>query len=438
MKKLNTNSLLLAGIVIACGCTTLKRYNSAGEAATDNTLAGIDLFGFRLSDSKPGPGSKTLWDLSADAQSQFIKILNNRYPDNGKFLEAMSFEYMKDEEPAPSESYTNKDLRMVFSISRERDYGNHVHNSGIKPSPADRIEYVKITLSIPDDSPVFFTGWNMFTTEYGTVEIADVTFSRNLQVDMSGMLSTDRKEKGSELTAGVGSGTTRKEEQEIRYRYLKLNGKINSNEIVMEEEGTREIDLTGNITADIAMEFKKFPERITELEGLKDSSGRYSEPVKLIAGFSDVTIPAVVDVRDTLYAVLKMEYVLSNVVKGQRTFPEWDDRVRYYTGSVSRTIPLFSSRDYVPDFYCIGTSNLTDGQNIIRMHATAENEYALIFRSGKDATAFYLWLDDYYSRAENRQRPVTIGGYRLRFMDEDLTGEIYARHPDMGIVPRYR
>ena len=50
-----------------------------------------------------------------------------------------------------------------------------------------------------------------------------------------------------------------------------------------------------------------------------------------------------------------MDYVFRNVISGQKTFPEWDDRVKYYNGSVSKTIPLFTSDDYVPDFYCIGT-----------------------------------------------------------------------------------
>ncbi len=422
---------------MAFSCTTLKRYNSVGEASVDNTLAGIDLFGFRLSESKPETGPKTLWDLSADAQSQFIKILNNRYPDNEKFMEAMSFEFMKNYETAFPVNYTNKDLRMVFSISRSRDYGNQTNLSGIKLSPADRIEYLKITLRIPDESSARFTGWNMFTTEYGSVEIADVTFNRNLEIDISGLLSTDRKETGSELSAGSKSNTSRREDQSIKYRYLKLNGKINNNEIVMEEEGTREIDLTGNITADISMEFKKFPEMITEFKGLKDSSGKFIQSDRLILKCSDVIIPAMENIKDTLFAEVKMDYVLRNVIKGQKTFPEWDDRVRYYKGSVTRTIPLFTSNDYVPDFYCIGTNKDSEGHGIIKIQAPLNRDYALIFRTSKEAGAFYEWLADFFSRPENRNRPVSIGGYRLKFLEDDLTNEIFEKYPSLSIVPRY-
>ena len=44
----------------------------------------------------------------------------------------------------------------------------------------------------------------------------------------------------------------------------------------MEEEGTREIDLTGNIMTDVSLEFERFPEMLTDFSGLKDSSGRYN------------------------------------------------------------------------------------------------------------------------------------------------------------------
>ena len=67
--------------------------------------------------------NKSLWDLSADAQSQFIKIFNTRYPENEQFLEAMSFEYLKEDKPLFPYGYVSKDLRLVFSISKQRDYG---------------------------------------------------------------------------------------------------------------------------------------------------------------------------------------------------------------------------------------------------------------------------------------------------------------------------
>ena len=438
MKPKSHSLIILLVIVLTSSCTTLKRYNSVEQSAADNNLAGIDLFGFRLSDSKPENGNKTLWDLSADAQSQFIKILNTRYPDNEKFVEAMSFEYLSRDAGLLPENFVNKDLRMIFSISKQRDYGNNFNSSGSKLSPADRIEYLKITLSIPDDSGIRFTGWNIFTTEYGSVDIADVSFSRSLEIDASGLLSYDNKGSGGEVAANGKSTTSKKEDQEVKYRYLKLNGRISNYEIEMEEEGTREIDLTGNIMADVSLQFGKFPERLTDFIGLKDSAGRFNSPDNIVLQYTDAVIPRMENVKDTVYADLRMDYVFRNVVKGQNTFPEWDDRVKYYKGIVSKTIPLFTSADYVPDFYCIGTDRGPGGKNTIKMTAPLGKEYSLIFRTYKDAIAFCEWLEDYFIRSENRNKAVVIGGYGLKFGEDDLTYELFGKFQGLGAIPYYR
>ena len=438
MKQVAISSIIIMGICIAYSCTTLKRYSSAEQSGTENSLASIDLFGFRLSAAQPENGNKTLWDLSADAQSQFIKILNTRYPDNDKFLEALSYKYMTDEKPLFPESYINKDLRMIFSISRLRNSGKKDNRSGPVLSPADRIEYLKITLCIPDNQGVRFTGWNMFTTEYGTIDIADVSFSRNIEIEASGLQTLERKASGSELSAGGKSSASRREDQEIKYRYLKLNGRINSNSVEMEEEGTRETDLTGNIMADVSMEFDRFPEIITDFDCLTDSSGKYNATDRIGLHYSEVLVPAMEKIKDTLYADLNMDYIFRNVIKGQKTFPEWDDRVRYYSGSVSKRVPLFTAVNYVPDFYCIGLEKDFSGRSILRMSAPEKKDYALIFRSDRQAADFLEWLRDYFVRPENSNKPVTICGYKLKFREEDLTNEI-ARHVDgLNVLPYYK
>jgi hypothetical protein len=203
----------------------------------------------------------------------------------------------------------------------------------------------------------------------------------------------------------------------------------------MEEEGTREIDLTGNIMADISMEFEKFPEMITDFYGLKDSTGKYNEPEKIKIQLTDAVIPRMENVKDTVYADLSMDYVFRNVINGQKTFPEWDDRVKFYKGSVSKTIPLFTSNDYVPDFYCIGTGKYPDMRSVIKISSTGGKEYNLIFRTYKDAGAFNEWLADYFIRAENRNKTVSVGGYRLKFMDGDLKSEMVT---GFSIIPCYR
>jgi len=244
MKTKMSAIILIISFLIMISCTTAKRYRSLMPLKTENTLAAIDLSGFRLIDSKPSPGTKSLWDLSAEAQSHYIRILNTRYPDNGRFREAISYTYSGDRQEVQPDDYVSKDLRLVFSVSRNHDYYNPGQTGGITLTPADRIEYLKISLELPGKSPLSFTGWNMYATEYGSIEIADITFSRSIDIDASPVISPGKGDLNGKLTAGLKTSTSRKEAQSLRYRYLKLNGRIGNKLLEMEEEGTREIDLT--------------------------------------------------------------------------------------------------------------------------------------------------------------------------------------------------
>ena len=83
------------------------------------------------------------------------------------------------------EDFTRKELLMVFTVSRDRDYARLNDPSG-RFSPADRIEYLKLTLQIPQENQLKFTRWNRYATEYGEINIADVSFSRSLELDAGG------------------------------------------------------------------------------------------------------------------------------------------------------------------------------------------------------------------------------------------------------------
>jgi hypothetical protein len=437
MKLLSVFQFIVAALII-CGCTTLKRYDSIQSPETDNNLADIDLFGYSLSKAGSENGTKNLWDLSADAQSQYIKILNTRYPDNGMFLNAMSYEYLKPDAALIPEDYTNKDLRMIFSVSKRLGFGERNSPPGYNLSPADRIEYIRVSLKIPDNSGLRFSGWNMFTTDYGSIEIADVSFSRNIELDASGAIPAGLKASSGELNAGGKSSAGRKEDQGIQYRYLRLNGKMNNNRIELEEEGTREIDLTGNIVADVSVEFERVPLIITEITGVKDSTGRFNMPEKLSLRKTDIMIPGIRSIKDTIFADLSMDYVFRNVLKGQRTFPEWDDRVKYVRGNVSKRIPLLTSADYVPDFYCIGAERPPEESEGINIMDSSGREYAVIFKSYPEASLFYEWMVHFFSQPANKGKVIKLGESVLRFSGNDLTNTIFSGQAGPKIMPFYR
>ena len=186
-------------------------------------------------------------------------------------------------------------------------------------SPADRIEYLRLSLENPDSCRLRFHEWNRYVTEYGEIHIADVSFSRNLDLSVEGGTG------GVDVETGTSLG--RNEKQEISKRYLKLNGSISDQRVVIEAEGTREVDLTGNVIADVSLQFDAFPEVVFIPVFI---SGENNTRVLSDLKFLNVLGPAMSDAPDTIFADLELNYIYRHVDSGWLTFAEWDDRVEYY------------------------------------------------------------------------------------------------------------
>lgn len=400
-------SFLIAGTVLLftlCRCTTVKRFKTADYKGTDKELVDVELFNTQLSAESAGITEKNLWTLSANAQTRMVQILDERYPDNGQFMGVISNNFGSSE--VPVQQLIRKDLRMVFSVSKQRDYSRMDDPAG-RFSPADRIEYLKLSLEIPDAYGLRFYEWNRYSTEYGEIDLADISFSRNLDLTLDG--GPGGFEASSEAKLG------RSEKQVLSKRYLKMNGRISDLQLVIEEEGTREVDLTGNVVAEVSLLFDGFPEIVMVPVFAADTGGR----VELAAlNFKDVLVPSMLEVPDTLYADLNLEYIYRHVSSGWNTFAEWDDKVAYYQGSKSKRVALFLKKDYVPPFFCIG--NDQGERNALKFRKSQEREYLLQFRDYFDANRFLEWLQ---KPSRSSDEPVFIGSSELQYKGEPITPE---------------
>lgn len=418
MRKLN---FLLAGFLMLLtisACTSVKRFKTVAYKGEDNSLVDVELFNARISAEPAELRQKNLWTLSANAQSHMVQILDRRYPDNEQFMGAMAGNFGTN--LAPQLDLTRKDLRMVFTFSKNRDYALLNDASG-RFSPADRIEYLKLSLRIPESYRLRFYEWNRYITEYGEIDIADVSFSRNLDLSVDG--SPGSTDLGSEATLG------RSEKQVLSQRYLKLNGSISDERVVIEAEGTREVDLTGNVTADVSLLFDGFPEVVmVPVFALSEDGNKELSALN----FVDMVVPAMTDAPDTIYADLELNYIYRHVASGWNTFAEWDDRVEYYQGRVQKKVPLFLKKDYLPGLFCIGTEQ--DGMEAMKLHLSPEKEYLLQFMDHHDASRFLEWL----SRPDRRQGdPVSIGNNKLLYKGAPITpGEVLEKH--LKVLPVYQ
>ena len=398
-------------------CTSVKRFKSVDYRGEDNTLVDVELFNTRISTEAVEPAEKHLWTLSANAQSHLVQILNERYPDNEQFIAALSGSYGSGN--GSWEDLTKKDLRMVFTITKDREY-SRINSPEGRYSPADRIEYYKLNVRIPDSYKLRFYEWNRYVTEYGEFDIADVSFSRNLDLSLEG--SPGGADMGGRASMG------RNEKQEISKRYLKLNGSISDRRVVVEAEGTREVDLTGNVTADVSLQFDGFPEVVMDPVYASDEEGnRVLSKLKLV----HVTVPAMSDAPDTIFAELSIHYIYRHVASGWNTFAEWDDAVEYYQGSINRKIPLFLKKEYLPKLFCIGTEQ--GGKEALILHKAADREYLIQFRDYTQAVGFLEWLQD---PGWEPDQTFTIAGSTILYKGESITPE-GARQNQLKVVPVY-
>ncbi len=386
---------LLAGLFVLfwiTSCTSVKRFQSVEYKGRDNALVDVELFRSSLANETLPQQDMNLWNLSANAQTRLVQILDERYPDNAQFMSALSRDYRLNGE-STMEDFASKELLMVFSVTRKRDYPR-INDQAGRFSPADRIEYLKLSLEIPEENRLKFTRWNRYATEYGELEIADVSFSRSLELDAAG-------DPGG-VDMGAKASLSRNERQVVETRYLKLNGSLNDTQMVLEEEGTREMDLTGNISANVSLEFEAFPERVVE--------PFFSDSGDLVIQFRDVLVPALEWAPDTLFATMKLEYIYRHVQSGWHTYAEWDDKVEYYEGRVKKRVPLFTKADYLPGFYCIGEEH--EDRDALKIKGENGKEYLLQFLDYSAASRFMAWLS---SPALDPLRPVFIGTSQLVF-----------------------
>jgi len=425
-------SIVLGLAVLAAACGTVKRYSSvdstqkekpvflAEGAGEDDLRVRMDISDSRISDPAPSGSSKNLWDLQNEGQKQLLDILTQRYKDNDKFIDILNNQYLSDDGGGGGAvDYVRKNVRIVFSISRWHPYGLMLgKRDGF--SPADRIEYLKYRLTLDDsNSTIKFTSWNRYGTAYGSINIADVNFQQSLSTSAGAGSAAGIITGGSGSGALVSCSASKSEAQKVSYRYIQLNGSISNKSLQLESEGTREVDLAGNVTADVTMEFDAFPEVLYSLSKAKNDSGIFLQPGEVHLSETVALVPKETTIHN-IRAMLTYDYAYRHVEKGGKTFYEWDDKVKYVTGTVSKEVTLMKAKDILPPFCCLKFQCDTSihNKNFIKIRNLAAGlgvqETNLAFANQSAANTFITWLVSYKCPPGELNQPIKLkNGYAL-------------------------
>lgn len=421
---------------LICSCsTTLKRYSSSAYADKKDDLADINLFMTKLEPPSSPKVDRNLWGLSDRGQEALIHALDARSKNDESFLKQINTAF-KDEDGSSGTDFTSKDLKMIFSISRNRNYSS-IGKDTTTFSPADRLEYVKFTLSLPTDIPIKFNKWNRYTTEYGTIDVGDFSFSQGIDASagIGGAGSSTKENKKGESdndyqkitgvnsitpSASIAGSMSKTETQHIKYRYIQLNGSIKDSQktIQIEEEGNREIDLSGNVSAEVTLGFEQSTEFISSFTGLKDEKGSYNQPALLKILSIEVKVPNLDTIPTEIKATLEMDFIYRHV-KGanSKTFYEWDDHVQYYNGTNKKEVVLFTKKDILPNFFFIGVigqdkKNLSQ-KTLLKLKEGNNDPTTLVFGSNKAANDFLTWLVNYPVAKGEDKKGIVLGNYSL-------------------------
>lgn len=373
---------------------TLKRYKEIEKSVTKDSLVEIRLFGSRVAPSQNG-AKKNMLLLSDHGQAEYIKaIYSQANGDNDKFVSALKSECFSEDGELHTD-YLNKDLKIIFSISKAKPDYKNIRVKGSTYSPADRIEYLRFYLTLDKNLPLKFTKWNRYSTDYNIINIADMTFTQSSEI--GGALGGEAYGMKSEVSGK--SKKSMEEKQSIRHRYIVTNGCITDSSIDIIEEGTHEIDLAGNVIADVSLRFEGTPLRvatITNFDSLKKDTTIFSSPRDVKVKFEIVRIPNLTgELPCNITACLNMDYLYRHVVSGYETFSELDDKVIYYNGTSAESVPLFTKADYLPNFYYIGETGEDDSlyeTKIVIRDTSFLERYPLFFRDYISAREFLKYL----------------------------------------------
>jgi len=397
MKKYTCNITLLACLIllITTGCSSSKmpvgesilskRYKSIQpalekkdkDAVIDVSLEALvkssnvlqstySVFGLK------GQGQKALIEqykaLAKDDASKFNSFINT------KFLEP---------EKSNITDLSTRDFTLQFSVT-EKEFFKHLA-TGL--APGDRIEHLKITVTLDDASKKLarFSNWNQFTTQYGMFTISDLSFTgtKELIVNPSIPLTAGSVTLGSYTNTKTGT-----ESDSLRRQYIAFNGTLHDDSFVIEQTGTPEKNLGGNFAIDLSIEFQNADGyELFNFENLLDDKGNRNPAAKVNITTAYINFPQLP--ANTIGIKMKCEYEVRHILKGDVSYPEGDDDIIYYYGSFLRDIPaIIKLKDVKPT-----TWRILLGVEEIKVKRLIDNTaQELVFSSYHDAVAFNEWL----------------------------------------------
>ncbi|MGB7292168.1 MAG: hypothetical protein WBD99_08350 [Thermodesulfobacteriota bacterium] len=411
--------ILLLSAITTCG--PKSKYTNRFESykiVEDPKATTVTISAFSL--GVPNPARTTILSLSEKGQAEFIKAIKEHSKENKKdFIKTLGTVITLD--PQPPSILLDRTVfkrRIVFSIE------NTSHG------PADRIERVKVTLSLKENlNEPKLQNWDMFSSKYETIDLGTLQYKQSNVFGLSASGSIPLSSP-VELSANAQLSRDLQETILLKDRRVVSTGQLTPKHAVVIQEGAVGIDLTGNMTLDIEIYIPNtaIDIPITYMANLFENdrpndgnkvriSRRYAQYPK----FSDCPITADVTVD---YILRHVKSSVDGVIEtGEKSIAEGDDVVELITGQASIAQPVEIIPSSILEFptwrlVLLETSIANGKEKPVRRYLHLDKT-GLNFDSYENTAEFLSWL--------NKRKSIEVGGGKLNFVIKYLRKDDISR-----------
>lgn len=211
---------------------------------------------------------KTLFDLSEKGQKALIEAYNKPAVSNDDLRKALIESLDK-----TSSKKTNSLIVENFKFYIKLDF--YIEDKWFEKNPSNRISSLKLTFTLPNDSPFKIDGFKGFQTQYETIALGDVsnTSTRNFSLTAGTGISSSNtsnsfNEEGLQtntsvngltpsVSATAGVSNSRTENLTLSRRIISQTGTTSDNKMIVYLEGAPDRNLNGIVSVELELEAKE-------------------------------------------------------------------------------------------------------------------------------------------------------------------------------------
>jgi hypothetical protein len=417
----NTIILLLAAITLASciGAPKITRrygsrtFNPGLPAIPDVTAPTVNVF---VLDVPRETAQTTLRDLSAEAQAALIQEMGRLSKSPQELVQNLARPLRASTSPGGLIDETRRRKRLVFSVT---------NNSRL---PGTRIQ--RIDMGLKQVYGAQLTSWNMFATEFGTIDLGSVNAEQNRSLSASASADPRGPLFGTQNLSAATSGKL-SEAILLRERYIKSSGILQANSARIIQQGVPGIDLAGNLTVDL--DFRINPP--------------YARHNVYLLGGTDAepTITRVTRIfpQKAVEVVASPDFCaeIRGIAAKDRTLMEGDDKAQFEKVCASATaVRLYGSLRVNPSPVTnenAALTLLTEDESLVTVWVLRHGTLGLVHvvNSPNEVDPLFFLNEADADRALEHllklkpEQPITLGGRQLVF--QDLAGKRNLTRPDI-------